>query len=177
MKTFTLPGVAAGVLACGLSLAAQTTQAPPKPAPPAAPAPKPAMAVAHKTEPPAADAQPDIVKTYCIGCHNDKGKDRAGSLTLASFDASHPEQQPETAEKVVRKLRLGMMPPPGARRPEPAVLQQFATSLENKEAGMFFLGTFVAQNSTDPAYLDDLDFFNYPEFDPAIGAGRSTHRI
>ncbi|MBK5333798.1 MAG: carbohydrate ABC transporter substrate-binding protein [Ilumatobacteraceae bacterium] len=48
--------------------------------------------------------------------------------------------------------------------------QEAATSLENKEAGMFFLGTFVAQNSTDPVYLDDLDFFNYPEFDAAIGA-------
>ena len=35
---------------------------------------------------------------------------------------------------------------------------------------MFFLGTFVAQNSTDQAYLDDLDFFNYPELDSAIGA-------
>jgi multiple sugar transport system substrate-binding protein len=48
--------------------------------------------------------------------------------------------------------------------------QEAATSLENKEAGMFFLGTFVAQNSTDPAYLDDLDFFNYPEFDAAVGS-------
>ena len=48
--------------------------------------------------------------------------------------------------------------------------QEAATSLEKKEAGMFFLGTFVASNSTDQTYLDDLDFFNYPEFDPAIGA-------
>ena len=48
--------------------------------------------------------------------------------------------------------------------------QEAATALENKEAGMFLLGTFVAQNSTDQTYLDDLDFFNYPEFDPAIGA-------
>ena len=48
--------------------------------------------------------------------------------------------------------------------------QEAATALENKEAGMFFLGTFVAQNSTDQAYLDDLDFFNYPELDTAIGA-------
>ena len=48
--------------------------------------------------------------------------------------------------------------------------EEAATALENKEAGMFFLGTFVAQNSTDQTYLDDLDFFNYPEFDPAIGA-------
>jgi multiple sugar transport system substrate-binding protein len=48
--------------------------------------------------------------------------------------------------------------------------QEAATALENKEAGMFFLGTFVASNSTDQTYLDDLDFFNYPEFDPAIGS-------
>jgi multiple sugar transport system substrate-binding protein len=48
--------------------------------------------------------------------------------------------------------------------------QEAATALEQKQAGMFFLGTFVAQNSTDPVYLDDLDFFNYPEFDKAIGA-------
>ena len=49
--------------------------------------------------------------------------------------------------------------------------QEAATALENKEAGMYFLGTFVATNSTDAEYLDDLDFFNFPELDPAVGAG------
>lgn len=49
--------------------------------------------------------------------------------------------------------------------------EEAATALEKKEAGMFYLGTFVASNSTDQEYLDDLDFFNYPELDPAIGAG------
>jgi multiple sugar transport system substrate-binding protein len=48
--------------------------------------------------------------------------------------------------------------------------EEAATALEKKEAGMFYLGTFVAQNSKDQTYLDDLDFFNYPEFDAAIGA-------
>ncbi|MEO6122301.1 MAG: ABC transporter substrate-binding protein [Ilumatobacteraceae bacterium] len=48
--------------------------------------------------------------------------------------------------------------------------QEAATALENKEAGMYFLGTFVATNSTDQAYLDDLDFFNFPELDSAVGA-------
>jgi len=136
MTKLTLPGVAAAIAACGLSLAAQTT-APrtPSPAAPAAASPtaKPAMAVAHKTDQPAAEPQqPDVVKQYCVGCHNDKGKDRAGSLTLASFDASHAEQQPEIAEKMIRKLRLGMMPPPGARRPDPAVLTQFVSGLEHR---------------------------------------------
>ncbi|MFZ4718011.1 MAG: ABC transporter substrate-binding protein [Ilumatobacteraceae bacterium] len=49
--------------------------------------------------------------------------------------------------------------------------QEAATALEKKEAGMYYLGTFVSSNSTDQAYLDDLDFFNFPELDPAIGAG------
>src|SRR5256885_13237394 len=101
MNTFTLPAVAAAIAAGSLTLAAQTAPAPAKPArstPPSAT--KPAMAVAHKTEQAAAEPQSDIVKTYCVGCHNDRGKDRAGSLTLASFDAAHAEQQPEIAEKM-----------------------------------------------------------------------------
>ena len=48
--------------------------------------------------------------------------------------------------------------------------QEAATSLETKEAGMYFLGTFVASNSKDETYLDDLDFFNFPALDDAIGA-------
>ena len=48
--------------------------------------------------------------------------------------------------------------------------QEAATALENKEAGMYYLGTFVSSNSEDQTYLDDLDFFTFPELDPAIGA-------
>jgi len=48
--------------------------------------------------------------------------------------------------------------------------QEAATALEKKQAGMFYLGSFVATNSTDKTYLDDLDFFTFPELDPAIGS-------
>ncbi len=48
--------------------------------------------------------------------------------------------------------------------------QEAATALESKEAGMYYLGTFVSSNSEDQEYLDDLDFFNFPELDSAIGA-------
>jgi mono/diheme cytochrome c family protein len=74
--------------------------------------------------------QTALVKQYCVTCHNDRGKDRAGSLTLASFDAENLEQHGEVAEKVIRKLRAGMMPPPGARRPEALVLLAMAASFE-----------------------------------------------
>jgi len=38
----------------------------------------------------------------------------------------------DVSEKIIRKLRLGMMPPPGMKRPDEAVLSQFASSLEAK---------------------------------------------
>jgi hypothetical protein len=94
------------------------------------PAPKPA--VSHRVATPAAPVEPDpaLVKQYCVSCHNDKAK--TGGLTLASFDAAHPDSNAEVAEKVIRKLRLGMMPPPGARRPDAAVTTTFVTALETK---------------------------------------------
>ena len=124
--------LAAMFVALGLGLAAQTNPAPKTPAtaPAGAPAPKTAMAVAHKPAAPVAEPQPDITRQYCIGCHSEKGK--AGGLSLVSFDATHAEQNADVAEKIIHKLLLGMMPPPGARRPEGAVLTQFASALETK---------------------------------------------
>ncbi|MEU3978826.1 ABC transporter substrate-binding protein [Streptomyces sp. NPDC026672] len=47
--------------------------------------------------------------------------------------------------------------------------QDAAQSLVAKKAGMYLLGSFVAQQFTDEADLDDLDFFAFPEIDPAHG--------
>ncbi|TQE15699.1 carbohydrate ABC transporter substrate-binding protein, partial [Streptomyces ipomoeae] len=47
--------------------------------------------------------------------------------------------------------------------------QDAAQTLASKKAGMYLLGTFVAQQFTDKADLDDLDFFAFPEIDPAYG--------
>jgi Protein of unknown function (DUF1592)/Protein of unknown function (DUF1588)/Protein of unknown function (DUF1585)/Protein of unknown function (DUF1587)/Protein of unknown function (DUF1595)/Planctomycete cytochrome C len=136
MTKFTVPStgiLAAMVVALGLGLAAQTSPAPKKPATASAsaPAPKPAIAVAHKTAPLAAAApQPDLTKQYCTGCHSEKGK--AGGLSLVAFDPTRADQNAEVAEKIIHKLRLGMMPPPGVRRPEGDTLTQFAAALETK---------------------------------------------
>jgi hypothetical protein len=69
-----------------------------------------------------------LVKQYCQVCHNDKLK--SGGMTLTSLDLAHVDHNAELAEKVIRKLRAGMMPPAGARRPEAADLTKFAASLE-----------------------------------------------
>jgi multiple sugar transport system substrate-binding protein len=47
--------------------------------------------------------------------------------------------------------------------------QEAATSLSKGDCGMYLLGTFVVDAIPDDE--DDLDFFTFPELDPAIGAG------
>src|SRR5262245_6336950 len=103
----------------------QTAPASPKPA-----APKPAMAVAHAPDASTTDAQAAMVKQYCATCHSEKGK--AGGLSLAGFDPSKATDHPDVVEKMIRKLRAGMMPPPLARRPDGNVLDDFTVSLENR---------------------------------------------
>jgi hypothetical protein len=76
------------------------------------------------------EAQTAMVKQYCATCHNDRAK--AGDLSLASFDAADLGSHAETVEKMIRKLRVGMMPPAGARRPDEATLMQLASVFETR---------------------------------------------
>jgi hypothetical protein len=71
-----------------------------------------------------------MVKQYCAVCHSERG--RAGGLSLVSFDITTAAQHADVAEKMVRKLRLGMMPPPGAKRPAPEALTALVESLEGR---------------------------------------------
>ena len=71
-----------------------------------------------------------VIDEYCLGCHDRGGA--KGELVLEKFDPANPEQQLPIAEKMIRKLRAGMMPPPGEDRPGPGVLDALATSLETK---------------------------------------------
>ena len=47
--------------------------------------------------------------------------------------------------------------------------QDAAQTLVSKKAGMYLLGSFVAQQFTNKADLDDLDFFAFPEINPQFG--------
>ena len=77
----------------------------------------------------AACAQQPLVERYCAGCHNEKL--RSGGLALTRLDPSHPGLNAPEWEKVVVKLRAGMMPPAGAPRPDRSTVLAFAGSLEN----------------------------------------------
>ena len=56
-----------------------------------------------------------MVGQYCVVCHSDRLL--TGNLTLQGFDVAEATADTEKAEKMIRKLRLGMMPPPGMPRP------------------------------------------------------------
>jgi multiple sugar transport system substrate-binding protein len=47
--------------------------------------------------------------------------------------------------------------------------QEAAQSLQQKQSGMYVLGSFLAQQFTKGAEQDDLDFFGFPEIDSTIG--------
>ena len=76
------------------------------------------------------DAQNKLVAQNCASCHSEKMK--AGELVLAGFDAAKVTEHPDVTEKMIRKLRAGMMPPPGARRPDAATTRAFVETLEAK---------------------------------------------
>jgi hypothetical protein len=69
-----------------------------------------------------------LVQTYCVGCHNDRGK--AGGLSLAAYDPAGAADVPEISEKLVRKLSAGMMPPAGMKRPDAQTLKDFVRGIE-----------------------------------------------
>ena len=69
-----------------------------------------------------------VVRRYCVRCHNERLL--RGNLTLEEFDVETAHERAPTAEKMIRKLRAGMMPPPGQRRPPPATLRALVETLE-----------------------------------------------
>jgi hypothetical protein len=69
-----------------------------------------------------------VVKQYCGRCHNPTAK--RGNLSLSAFDVGTAPAQSEVAEKVIAKLRSGMMPPPGSARPAPDTIAALVQSLE-----------------------------------------------
>src|SRR5512135_3436983 len=75
-------------------------------------------------------AQRAVVDRYCVVCHN--AKLLTGNLALDKLDLAHLGDHAETGEKVVRKLRAGMMPPAGMPRPDPATLEALISSMEQE---------------------------------------------
>lgn len=90
-----------------------------------------APAAATSSTPPSPTVVPDrqLIQKYCVTCHNARAK--TGGLVLEGLDPAQTAEHADIWEKVVRKLRGGMMPPQGMPRPDEATIAQFAAALEN----------------------------------------------
>jgi hypothetical protein len=69
-----------------------------------------------------------LLDQYCTKCHNTT--DWAGSINLEGENASTIAATPDIGEKLVKRLRAGMMPPVGEERPSYEMVQKLAQSLE-----------------------------------------------
>jgi mono/diheme cytochrome c family protein len=70
----------------------------------------------------------NTLKQYCSKCHNTD--DFSGGFAIDQLNPGDLHPDAELWEKVARKLRSGMMPPPGQKRPPVADITRVARSLE-----------------------------------------------
>jgi len=93
----------------------------------------PTPSIPSRPDPHEALARPDvdpneIVEETCVRCHSDARL--RGNLSLEDFDIATAPDNAEVVERMIRKLRAGMMPPPGVRAPEGDTLLQLVETLE-----------------------------------------------
>jgi hypothetical protein len=73
-------------------------------------------------------AERALLDQYCVTCHNDKAK--TANFSLQKEDINTVGDHPEVWERVIRKLRAGMMPPPGMPRPPLEKYEELRDALE-----------------------------------------------
>ena len=107
---------AAGAVALALALAAPATLG----------AAGPQLAETGAVEP--AFSARALLDRYCVACHNQQL--RTAGLTLDTMNVGSVAARPDVWEKVVRKLRGGLMPPVGRPRPDARAYDELARWLE-----------------------------------------------
>ena len=100
-----------------------------------------------------------LLERYCVTCHNDNL--RTAGFSLESLDVGNISADAEAWEKVVLKLRAGMMPPAGRPRPDRETYDRLASFLETDLDR-------AAAASPDPGHSDALRRLNATEYGNAI---------
>jgi len=113
------------ILLCALLAVITTSQATSKPRAVAQTAPQVGTAGTGSS-----DESRALVTTYCAGCHSSTAK--MGGLVLDPMNVDAVQKDPAVWEKVVRKLRGRLMPPPGAKQPEQKEVDALVGFLEAK---------------------------------------------
>ncbi len=120
--------------------------------------PQPLVATAPAPTPSSAPHRA-LLDRYCVTCHNDRLQ--TADLALDTLDLEHVGQASEVWEKVVRKLRAGVMPPAGRPRPDQPAYDGLATWLETA------LDHAAAANP-DPGRTEPFHRLNRAEYRNAV---------
>jgi mono/diheme cytochrome c family protein len=88
----------------------------------------PAQATAGKKPDTTTTDYRQAITTYCVTCHNDRLK--TGDLTFDQILKTDVAAHPDVWEKVIRKVRAGMMPPAAMPRPDSATRTALVSTLE-----------------------------------------------
>ena len=70
-----------------------------------------------------------LLDSYCVTCHNQRAQ--TAGLMFDAVDLAEVGEDAEIWEEAIRKLRAGMMPPPGARQPESQAVNSLVAWLED----------------------------------------------
>src|SRR5688500_12623777 len=130
---------------------------------PAAQAPSTARAAAVPPAPRTAESatatvakQRALRDPYCVSCHNDRVK--TANLSLEGLDLAAVDAHAEVWEKVVRKLRAGVMPPPDVKRPSAAeyngLRDWLEAEIDRKAAAKINPGTVVLHRLNRTEYAN-----------------------
>jgi hypothetical protein len=88
-----------------------------------------AVMAACYTQASAAD-EDNVFEEYCTKCHN--FEDYSGGIDLEGMDIHGlASEAPEIGEKIIKRLRAGMMPPQGEKRPDRTEIRKVVVDLEN----------------------------------------------
>jgi hypothetical protein len=79
---------------------------------------------------PAAMDPDTVIQDYCVDCHNDVTK--PAGLSFEKFQIAATDTHASMAERMVRRLQAGMMPPPGTTPPDAASLRGLIDGLEKR---------------------------------------------
>ncbi|MES2525166.1 MAG: DUF1592 domain-containing protein, partial [Gemmatimonadota bacterium] len=93
-----------------------------------------------------------VVQRYCASCHSPT--QRKGNLSLKEYNVDAAATDVVTSEKMIRKLRAQMMPPPGSRKPAGDTLLALVEALETiiDKAGPQNPGSRSFQRLNRPEY-------------------------
>jgi uncharacterized protein DUF1592/uncharacterized protein DUF1588/uncharacterized protein DUF1587/uncharacterized protein DUF1585/uncharacterized protein DUF1595 len=117
---------------------------------------------------PSSSPQRALLDRYCVTCHNDRLK--TANLSLQGLDLTRVAERADTWEKVIRKLRAGVMPPPDMPRPPLPEYEALRDWLENeidRKATSVSPGSVVLHRLNRTEYANAVRDLLSLEIDPA----------